>query len=55
MRMAWMLALSSRKSCLSPPILTYLPDVYSSIAIEGGIGAGKTTFATWLAEELGAE
>ena len=35
--------------------MTYLPDVYSSIAIEGGIGAGKTTFATWLAEELGAE
>ena len=29
--------------------------MYSSIAIEGGIGAGKTTFATWLAEELGAE
>ena len=35
--------------------MTYLPDVYSSIAIEGGIGAGKTTFATLLAEELGAE
>ena len=37
------------------PILTYLQDVYSSIAIEGGIGAGKTTFSEWLAKDLGAE
>ena len=29
--------------------------MYASLAIEGGIGAGKTTFATWLAEDLGAE
>ncbi|MDA0728052.1 MAG: deoxynucleoside kinase [Bacteroidetes bacterium] len=29
--------------------------MYASIAIEGGIGAGKTTFATWLAKNLGAE
>ena len=36
------------------PILTYLQDVYSSIAIEGGM-VRQTTFATWLAEELGAE
>jgi len=25
------------------------------MAIEGGIGAGKTTFSTWLAKDLGAE
>lgn len=29
--------------------------MYASIAIEGGIGAGKTTFSTWLAQDLGAE
>lgn len=29
--------------------------MYASLAIEGGIGAGKTTFATWLAKDLGAE
>jgi deoxyadenosine/deoxycytidine kinase len=35
--------------------LKYLEPMYSSIAIEGGIGAGKSTFATWLAQDLGAE
>ena len=29
--------------------------MYASLAIEGGIGAGKTTFATWLSKDLGAE
>ena len=29
--------------------------MYASLAIEGGIGAGKTTFSTWLAQDLGAE
>ena len=29
--------------------------MYASMAIEGGIGAGKTTFSTWLAKDLGAE
>ena len=29
--------------------------MYASLAIEGGIGAGKTTFSTWLATDLGAE
>jgi deoxyguanosine kinase len=28
---------------------------YAYIAIEGNIGAGKTTFATWLAEAVGGE
>ena len=28
---------------------------YAYIAIEGNIGAGKTTFATWLAEHLGGD
>ena len=27
----------------------------ASLAIEGGIGAGKTTFSKWLAQDLGAE
>ena len=30
-------------------------EMYASLAIEGGIGAGKTTFSTWLAQDLGAE
>ena len=25
--------------------------MYASLAIEGGIGAGKTTFSTWLAQD----
>lgn len=29
--------------------------MYASLAIEGGIGAGKTTFATWLSKDLCAE
>ncbi|MEE2919160.1 MAG: deoxynucleoside kinase [Bacteroidota bacterium] len=29
--------------------------MYASLAIEGGIGAGKTTFASWLSKDLGAE
>ena len=29
--------------------------MYASLAIEGGIGAGKTTFATWLSKDFGAE
>ena len=29
--------------------------MYASLSIEGGIGAGKTTFATWLSKDLGAE
>ena len=29
--------------------------MYTSLSIEGGIGAGKTTFATWLSKDLGAE
>ena len=29
--------------------------MYASLAIEGGIGAGKTTFSKWLAQDLGAE
>ena len=29
--------------------------MYASLAIEGGIGASKTTFATWLSKDLGAE
>jgi len=29
--------------------------MYASLAIEGGIGAGKTTFSSWLAQDLGAE
>ena len=28
---------------------------YAFIAIEGNIGAGKTTFATWLAKHLGGD
>ena len=27
--------------------------MYASLGIEGGIGAGKTTFSTWLAQDLG--
>ena len=29
--------------------------MYASLAIEGGLGAGKTTFASWLSKDLGAE
>ena len=29
--------------------------MYASLAIEGGIGAGKTTFASWLSKDLDAE
>lgn len=32
-----------------------LPNPYGFVAIEGNIGAGKTTFATWLAEQTGSE
>ena len=28
---------------------------YAYIAIEGNIGTGKTTFATWLVEHLGGD
>lgn len=66
----WMLHLSCRSKanpcrgrCKNAPQnlrfnctgLKYLEPMYSSIAIEGGIGAGKSTLATWLAQDLGAE
>ena len=50
--------MSSRAQRTSTPVQrchNVVIDMYASIAIEGGIGAGKTTFSTWLARELNAE
>ena len=46
--------LNPQWSCIKPKPPNPL-SMYASLAIEGGIGAGKTTFATWLSKDLGAE